>query len=684
LSLNSSTGAITGTPTTAGPFNLSCTVTDSAGATSPPKTLVITVVAGPVISNTSLPSGVVGAPYSGQLTAGGGSGTYVSWSGSGLPPGLSLNTTTGAITGKPTTAGLYNPSFTVTDSAGVTSPPATLPINIVTSSGPIITNTSLPGGEVGAPYSGQLTASGGSGTYVSWSGSGLPPGLILNTTTGAITGTPTTAGPYNPSFTVTDSAGATSPPKTLLITVIAGPVISNTTLPSSVVGAPYFAQLTASGGSGTYVSWGGSGLPPGLILNTTTGAITGTPTTAGPYNPSFTVTDSAGATSPPKTLSITITTSSSTFTTLYTFTGGSDGGKPFATPILNNGSIIGTTYSGGTNDEGTVYSVNIANKTESALHSFMGQPSDGAGPIAGVVLSSGNLYGATSEGGGLNDGAAYELTLAGQLTLLHSFAGPPSEGFDPTGTPVFDLSGNLYGTTYYGSAPDVSGTVYEITAGGVFSTIASFSTNDGPPRAGLYYAGGQLYGTTVGSGSPNFGGTVYQVGVAAPLYTFTGGADGAQPLGEVIGDGQGNLYGTASGGGTGSFGNGNGVIFKVNIATGAETVVHTFAGTDGAVPVAGLAQDSLGNWYGTTLVGGASNYGTVFELDTSGNFTTLYSFTGGADGASPNAGVVVDTNGNIYGVTSAGGSAAAPGGYGTVFVISPAGGGVRIRKPAIK
>jgi uncharacterized repeat protein (TIGR03803 family) len=183
---------------------------------------------------------------------------------------------------------------------------------------------------------------------------------------------------------------------------------------------------------------------------------------------------------------------------------------------------------------------------------------------------------------------------------------------------------------------------------------------------------GQFYGTAAGSSSQSLGGTVYVEGGSTPLYTFTGGADGAQPMGGVVGDGAGNLYGTTAGGGSGSFGNGNGVIFKLNIATVVETVLHTFTGSDGAVPAAGLTRDALGNWYGTTVLGGASNHGTVFELETSGNLTTVYSFTGGADGAYPYAGVIVEANGNIYGATSAGGSAAAPGGYGTLFVITPA------------
>ena len=158
-----------------------------------------------------------------------------------------------------------------------------------------------------------------------------------------------------------------------------------------------------------------------------------------------------------------------------------------------------------------------------------------------------------------------------------------------------------------------------------------------------------LYGTTTGGYASfygMYGGTVFEAGVETPLYTFTGGPDGGQPMGGLIGDNQGNLYGTTVAGGDGSFGLGHGVIFKLNIASGMETVLHTFTGPDGAAPAAALAWDSQHNIYGTTTLGGANGYGTVFKLDSSGNFTTLYSFTGGSDGA--------------------------PGGYGTLFVISPA------------
>jgi uncharacterized repeat protein (TIGR03803 family) len=359
------------------------------------------------------------------------------------------------------------------------------------------------------------------------------------------------------------------------------------------------------------------------------------------------------------------------FTVLYTFQGGADGGTPLATPLEYNGYLVGTTIGGGVHGNGTVFALNFTTLKETVLHPFMGQP-DGADPIGGLVQdSSGNFYGAAYRGGAENFGTLFEVTPKGVFTLLHSFSNPASGGSGPAGTLVRDPKGDLFGTTYVGGPNTGRGTVFEFS-GGNLTTLKNFAPGGVLPRAGLLLEGGKLYGTTTGDDNELSAGAVYEVGLAAPLYSFTGGLDGGQPLGSLIGDTQGNLYGTASAGGSASFGLGNGVIFKVNITTGAETVLHTFTGPDGAVPAAALSVDSQGNMYGTTTLGGAHGYGTVFELDASGNFTTLYSFEGGTDGATPYAGVVVDAAGRLWGAASTGGSSAAPGGYGTLFVITPA------------
>ncbi len=366
------------------------------------------------------------------------------------------------------------------------------------------------------------------------------------------------------------------------------------------------------------------------------------------------------------------------FSVIYTFTGGDDGGIPLGNLLLAQDTLFGTTSQGGANNAGTIFKVPLDVKkipdiqVETVLHAFAGGPDDGADPLSGLILDkAGNLYGTTYRGGAHLRGTVFKIA-DGSFTLVHSFAGPPSEGTGPAGTLVMDDAGNLYGTTYSGGHTKRWGTVFEITAAGNYKTGQSFAPGGALPRAGLVLESGALYGTTFGGPARLYGGTVFQVGVTNALYTFTGGADGSQPMAGLIGDGEGNLYGATSDGGNGSFGNGNGVIFEFNIGTSGETVLYTFTGPDGAEPAGSLVRDSDGNLYGTTVLGGAFGYGTVFELDTLGDLFTLYSFTGAADGAYPYAGLVLDSSGNLWGVASRGGSAAAPNGYGTVFEITPA------------
>lgn len=192
-------------------------------------------------------------------------------------------------------------------------------------------------------------------------------------------------------------------------------------------------------------------------------------------------------------------------------------------------------------------------------------------------------------------------------------------------------------------------------------------------------SGGNLYGTTEYGGAYNQG-TVFKLsktGNETVLYSFKGGVDGAYPSGGLIRDSGWNLYGTTSAGG----GARGGTVFKVN-RQGQEIVLYTFCSqpscTDGANPAAGVMRDSQGNLYGTTVSGGAYNSGTVFKLDASGVETVLYSFKGEPDGAFPYWGVIRDTQGNFRGTTSYGGingvncSGFAPG-CGTVFKLSNTG-----------
>ncbi len=306
LSLNSATGVISGTPTqSVANLSLSFTVTDSSATPlSASFTLSLTVTAassGITITTQSLPNGQINVAYSATLAATGGTAPYA-WtlSGGTLPAGLTLNGATGAITGTPTApASAVMLTFKVMDSSSpALTQTATLTMTIFPA-GLVITTTSLPNGQVNAAYSAALTAVGGASPYT-WSltSGTLPAGLTLNSSTGAIIGTPTvTANAQSLTFKVTDSSSPALVQSAKLTLTIspAALVIATTSLPNGEITMPYNATLTATGGTTPYTwSLTGGTLPTGLALNPATGTITGTPTTPVTSTPlTFMVTDSA-------------------------------------------------------------------------------------------------------------------------------------------------------------------------------------------------------------------------------------------------------------------------------------------------------------------------------------------------------------------------------------------------------
>jgi uncharacterized repeat protein (TIGR03803 family) len=357
---------------------------------------------------------------------------------------------------------------------------------------------------------------------------------------------------------------------------------------------------------------------------------------------------------------------------LYSFKGGTDGGSPFAGVIRDPaGNLYGTALAGGIGVPcdggcGVVFKVDTA-AHETVLYAFTGY-ADGAAPDAGVIQdSAGNLYGTASTGNQANDGVVYNLDSAGRQTVLYAFPFG-TDGENPEGGVIRDSAGNLYGTTYQGGTGG-AGTVFKLDAAGQETVLHNFTGLDdgGYPQSNLILdSSGNLYGTArAGSGHA---GVVFKVdtsGNETVLYSFTGGDDGRNPLGGVVFDSAGNLYGTTKAGG---FANA-GVVFKLNPA-GQETVLYNFrGGADGHSPVAGVILDSAGNLYGTTSAGGAANAGVVYMVNPAGQETVLYSFTGGADGSLPYAGVVRDSSGNLYGTTVEGGA----GGEGVVYKVDTAG-----------
>ncbi len=362
-------------------------------------------------------------------------------------------------------------------------------------------------------------------------------------------------------------------------------------------------------------------------------------------------------------------------TVLFTFTGGADGGYPYAGVVRDSAGILyGTTSGGGTPGLGVVFKVDTSGN-ETVL--YTGQRGlDGDQPyLAGVILDSvGNLYGTEAFGGAGGEGVVYKLDSSGHEKVLYAFHDSADGEYPYNAGVIFGSDGNLYGTADRGGKAG-EGVVYQLDGNGneaVLYTFRTFTVSGyGQPTGGVIRdSKGNFYGTTfIGQAGVGYGyGVVYKVGPAGNstvLHNFTGGTDGGNPYGGVIRDSKGNLYGTAEVGGA----SGAGVVFKIN-QYGNEKVLYSFTGgADGGYPLCGVMRDSKGNLYGATNGGGASGAGVVFKVDTSGNETVLYSFTGGADGAYPIAGVIQDSKGNLYGTTNQGGAS----GAGVVFKVDTSG-----------
>ena len=265
---------------------------------------------------------------------------------------------------------------------------------------------------------------------------------------------------------------------------------------------------------------------------------------------------------------------------------------------------------------------------------------------------------------------------------LYSFTGG-TDGFRPNDDALAqDAQGNLYGTTRLGGAFR-SGTVFEVSSAGIETVLYSFTggSDGGAPLGGLIRdAQGNLYGTT-STGGAHKKGTVFKItpsGAETVLYSFKGGSDGKTPVASLIADAQGNLYGTTVVGGllaSRACGTkGCGTVFSLS-ATGKEKALHRFAGgADGTNPLGRLLLDSNGNLYGTTSAnGGQYGWGTVFKVTQAGVETVLYSFTGSDTGVVPTGNLVLDSQGNLYGTTYYGGNCGFNSGCGTVFELSPSG-----------
>jgi len=317
---------------------------------------------------------------------------------------------------------------------------------------------------------------------------------------------------------------------------------------------------------------------------------------------------------------------------LYRFTGGNDGAVPQTGLTFDSASnLYGTTIHGGTLGDGTVFQLTApatsgGTRMLKVLHSFVGS-TEGEYPWGSPVFDqAGNLYGPTLFGGRFGGGTIFQLAAparaggAWTLHVLHHFKGT-NDGLDPVGALIMDSRGALYGTTYAGTVfkevpPATGHTAWTL------KTLYNFDSVLGLSGGVLAGKNGVLYGATALGGSANEG-TVFQLTppltrggawTATTLYEFAGGSDGEYPQNALVADKAGNLYGVTQNGGT----SGLGTVFKLTPTQhGAwlKTILHNFTGGgDGSGPGAGLIFGRQGALYGTTIAGGSSDNGTVFEV----------------------------------------------------------------------
>ncbi|HXC43655.1 MAG TPA: choice-of-anchor tandem repeat GloVer-containing protein [Candidatus Dormibacteraeota bacterium] len=376
------------------------------------------------------------------------------------------------------------------------------------------------------------------------------------------------------------------------------------------------------------------------------------------------------------------------------------GFSPLAPLIADSaGNFYGTTefggiYSGGTDNGGVVFElspISGGHWTLKVLHNF-GNGSDGNIPQGSLIFdASGNLYGATIEGGAYNAGIAFELSPQTmgpwRETILHNFNFNGTDGYSPVGGLTLDAAGNLYGNTSGGGAHN-NGAVFKLSSGSgetwdetLLHSFGSGEDGSTPEIGGLIIDGaGNLFGTTGFGGSYN-NGSVFEISPASGgtwtekvIFSFNADSrEGYFPGSGLIFDSTGNLYGAAQMGG----GYGGGVVYELSSGSDgvwSYKVLYNFRqnSTDGRNPTASLIFDSAGNLYGTTSAGGAYGYGTAFELSlkAGGGWkeNVLHSFNNnGADGYDPVVPLTLDPAGNLYSTTQPGGANAG----GTIFRIKP-------------
>jgi uncharacterized repeat protein (TIGR03803 family) len=342
-----------------------------------------------------------------------------------------------------------------------------------------------------------------------------------------------------------------------------------------------------------------------------------------------------------------------TYTDLYDF--GANSKQP-ADPVYSgiiaqgrDGNLYSTTPAGGTNGYGSVFKITPEGKLN-VIYNFDGSLGI---PYSGLTLGTdGNLYGATLGGRNSSYGDVFKITPSGNVTVLHTFTG--TDGGDPLVPPIQGADGNFYGTTASGG-PSFAGTVYRITPSGKFTRLHSFDFTDGAnPFAPLVQGvDGDFYGTTFDGGTHQQG-TVFRItseGRFSVLYAFDF-IPTASSFAPLVQGADGNFYGTTSSGGT----RGEGTVFRIT-STGKLTVLHSFpvSSSDGANPDVGLVLATDGNLYGTAAAGGTNGYGIIYRITPKGKYSVIYNFDN-THGSNPQVTLLQHTMGALFGDTYEGGT----------------------------
>ncbi|WP_180970695.1 putative Ig domain-containing protein [Xanthomonas arboricola] len=609
-------GVLSGTPTASGGFNFTATATDSGGSpTSGARAYTLTVaVATTTFPATSLPAGTAGQAYSSALnpaTGGVAPYTYAVTAGA-LPAGITLDGSSGALTGTPGSVGNFSFSVTATDSTTGTPSQATRGYNLTIAAPPIVVAPStLPAATRGTAYSQTLSASGGTAPYTYALASGTLPAGITLASNGTLSGTATVEGSFNLTVTATD-AGSFTGNQAYTLTV-AGPnlVLPASTLPAGTAGQAYSAAITpATGGTAPYsYALTGGVLPAGVVVDAATGTLSGTPTVAGTFNFTLTVSDSTPSPAAQASRSYTLTIAApvvviapttlpaATRGTAYSQTLSASGGTapytyavsagslPAGITLASNGTLSGTaTVEGSFNVTVTATDANTFTATQAYALTV-------AGP--NLALPASTLPAGTA-------GQAYAATIASATGGTAPYSYALTGGVLPAGVVVDAATGALSGTPTVAGTFNFTLTVSDSTPSPAAQASRSYTLTIAAPV--VVIAPTTLPAATRGTA---YSQTLSASGGTAP-YTYAVSA-GSLPAGITLAS-NGTLSGTATV--EGSF-NVTVTATDANTFTATQAYALTVAGPNLALPASTLPAGTAGQAYSaaiTPATGGTAPY----------------------------------------------------------------------------